>query len=120
MADPNTITDPGRRLASRGKTILSQEEHEERHVLYAVGHISNDEKTIGLRDTTTFKPDPSRPARRERNPKLAPQAISPLPEPVLFRSFDWYASNDRALLGCDFGCLAQYHERQNLRPGTTR
>ena len=102
MADPNTITDPERRLASRGKTILSQEEHEERHVLYAVGHISNDEKTIGLRDTTTFKPDPSRPARRERNPKLAPQAISPLPEPVLFRSFDWYASNDRALLGCDF------------------
>jgi hypothetical protein len=102
MSDPNSITDPARRLASRGKTLLTQKEHEERHMLYAVGHISSDEKTIGLRDTTKFKPDPSRPARSPRNPNLSPQAMSPLPEPVLYRSFDWYASNERALLGHDF------------------
>lgn len=102
MSDPNSITDPARRLVARGKTLLTQEERELRHKLYAVGHISADEKTIGLRDTSKFKPDPSRPARSPRNPNLSPQAMSPLPEPVLYRSFDWYASNERALVGTDF------------------
>eukprot|EP00946_MAST-07B_sp_MAST-7B-sp1_P002149 g2149.t1 len=119
MADPNSMTNPDRRQMSRGR-LLKQEEHVERHALFAAGHISSDEKTIGLRDTSKFKS--TRPARAPRNPKLKPQALSPIPEPVLFRSFDWYASSERALIGRDFeGASVQADRPVNTikRPQTT-
>ena len=72
---------------------------EERHALADGMHIGADLHNLHLRNDS---PPPEHRKQQQGDSKLSPQSIYPPIQPILYRTFDWYASQKDALTGLDF------------------
>jgi len=86
-----------------------------RNSLNDSAHRHDDVEHMHLRDDSPPPEHRTDDYHHRSDSKLSPQALNPLPTPLIFRSFDWYASQKESLTGLDF----EGTNRQASRPVNT-